>query len=85
MILQCRPCVSDGLRVERQGVERRYRKVDVGKKERSVWSSQALENAKVAPARAAMDWDTIRKQKDEFAELKWKGESQERGGWSGLT
>lgn len=74
-------------------MERRYRKVEDEKKQRSVWPSQALENAEAVPAPAAIDWDTIRKQKDEFAELKWRGESQERvrcgeqrfGECSGLT
>lgn len=41
--------------------------------EKSVWSSQALEKAQAAPAPAAIDWDTIRRQKDKFAELKWAG------------
>lgn len=51
--------------------------VEYTKSKKSVWASQALENAEEGPAPAAIDWDMIRKQKDEFAKLKWRGESQE--------
>lgn len=33
--------------------------------------------AEEGPAPAAIDWDAIRKQRDEFAELKWRGKSRE--------
>lgn len=56
-------------------------KVGDEKQEKSVWPAQALENAEAGPAPAAIDWDTIRKQKDEFVERKWRGESQERITW----
>lgn len=64
-------------------MERRYRKVENEKKEQSVCPSQALEKAEEGPAPAAIDWDAIRKQKDEFAELKWRGESREHISCSG--
>lgn len=56
---------------------RRHRKGDYEKMEKSVWSSQALEEAEKSLAPAAIDWDEIRRGKDEFAEIKWRGESQE--------
>lgn len=59
-------------------MERRYRKVEDERKEKSAWPSRALKNAEAGAAPAAIDWDTIRKQKDDFAQLKWRGEPHER-------
>lgn len=59
-------------------MDRRYRRVEDDGTKKSTWSSQALEASAVGPAPSAIDWDMIRKNKDEYAEIKWKGESQER-------
>lgn len=59
-------------------MDRRYRRVESEGRKKSVWSNQALEAAAVDPAPAAIDWDMIRRHKEEYAEIKWKGESQER-------
>lgn len=46
-----------------------------GVKNDSVWSAGELQAANVAPAHVAIDWNTIRANKDKYDELKWKGET----------
>ncbi|XP_074503247.1 putative ATP-dependent RNA helicase DDX43 isoform X1 [Sebastes fasciatus] len=45
---------------------------DGGERDPSVWSAAALQAADAAPAPASIDWNTIRENKDKYAELKWK-------------
>lgn len=42
---------------------------------RSVCSSPVLEEPQEGAGPAGIDWDLIRRERDEFAEIKWKGES----------
>lgn len=39
-----------------------------------MWSAEELQAADAAPACVAIDWNTIRENKDKYEELKWKGE-----------
>ncbi|XP_076599813.1 putative ATP-dependent RNA helicase DDX43 [Chaetodon auriga] len=64
--------VADGnSRVLREG--RDYgRSDDGGVRTDSVWSAAELKAANAAPARVSIDWNTIRENKKEYEELKWK-------------
>ncbi|XP_034754825.1 probable ATP-dependent RNA helicase DDX43 [Etheostoma cragini] len=43
-----------------------------GVRDSSVWSTAELEAADAAPPPVSIDWNTIRENKDKYAELKWK-------------
>lgn len=60
----------------RQNQREGYRgRGDEGMSNSSVWSAAQLEAAKDVPACPSIDWDTIRKNKEKYEELKWKGDS----------
>lgn len=39
----------------------------------SVWSQEAIQASKDAPARPFIDWNDIRENRAKYEELKWKG------------
>eukprot|EP00066_Takifugu_rubripes_P002169 XP_003963913.2 PREDICTED: probable ATP-dependent RNA helicase DDX43 [Takifugu rubripes] len=62
-----------GQRADNRQWARRYRDVEGEGRTTSDWTSRAAPSAQEASAPAAIDWGMIRKKKDKYAEIKWKG------------
>ncbi|XP_056904251.1 probable ATP-dependent RNA helicase DDX43 [Takifugu flavidus] len=67
------PRQNVGQRADNRQWARRYRDVEGEGRTTSDWTSQAAPSAQEASAPTAIDWGMIRKKKDEYAQIKWKG------------